>query len=150
MTFRSLILIVVLAFVAQFAAAQIPATDDGYTASSSPSSNFGSSSQLNVIGPGVNRYIRFDLMALPAVLNSANVSKATLRLNVNGVTSAGTFDVYLVTKAWTEGALTFNNGPTLGTKVASAVMVTASKRNFVDVDVTTAVQAWLASPNPSP
>src|SRR5205823_13711143 len=76
--------------------AQIPATDDAYTASSSPSSNYGTQPSLNVIGPGVNSYIRFDLTTLPANLTSSNVSKATLRLNINGVTTSGTFDVYLV------------------------------------------------------
>src|SRR5262249_26503596 len=30
------------------------------------------------------------------------------------------------------------------------VMITTSKRNFIDVDVTQAVQAWLTSPNPAP
>ncbi len=150
MRLRVFRLLFVLALAVSFAAAQIPATDDSYTASSSGSGNFGNQSMLNVIGPGVNSYIRFDLTALPAGLTSSNISKATVRLNINGVTSAGTFDVYLVTKAWTEGALTFNTAPTLGTKVASAVMIPASKRYFIDVDVTSAVQAWLSSPNPSP
>src|SRR5438874_928291 len=132
------------------AAGQIPATDDSYTTSSSPASNYGTQSSVNVIGPGVNGYVRFDLAALPAGLTSSNVSKATLRLNINGVTASGTFDVYLVAKSWTEGAISYNNAPTLGTKVASAVMITASKRNFIDVDVTPAVQAWLSSPTPAP
>jgi len=125
------------------AAAQIPATDDSYTASSNPNSNYGSQSMLDVIGPGVNSYIRFDLTALPAKLTGSNVSKATVRLNVNGVTTAGTFDVYEVTKSWTEGAITYSNAPPLGTKVNSAVMIPTSKRNFIDVDVTQAVQDWL-------
>src|SRR6267154_2880344 len=115
----------------QFAAAQIPATDDSYTASSSARSNFGTQSTLNVIGPGVNSYIRFDLTALPTNLTSSNVSKATVQLNINGVTTSGTFDVYLVTSSWTEGALTFTKAPSLGAKVASGVMVTSSKRNFI-------------------
>ena len=112
-------LMAVLVFAASFAAAQIPATDDSYTASSSATGNFGNQSMLNVIGSGVNSYIRFDLTALPPGLTSSNVSKATLRLNINGVTPAGTFDVYLVTGSWTEAALTFNNAPALGMKVAS-------------------------------
>jgi hypothetical protein len=38
---------------------------------------------------------------------ASNVSKATLRLNINGVTTGGgTLDVYLATKSWTERALT--------------------------------------------
>src|SRR6266550_9201315 len=127
MKLRALSLLAVSLIAAQFAAAQIPATDDSYTATSTISDNFGNQSMLNVIGPGVNSYIRFDLTALPAGLTSSNISKATVRLNIIGVTSAGTFDVYLVSKAWTEGALTFNTARTLGTKVASAVMIPASK-----------------------
>src|SRR2546421_7429049 len=126
-------LLAALMLVAQFAAAQIPATDDSYTASSSASGNFGNQSMLNVIGSGVNSYIRFDLTALPAGLTSSNVSKATMRLNINGVTTSGTFDVYLVTGSWTEGGLSFNNAPTLGAKVANAIMIPTSKRNFIDV-----------------
>jgi len=147
--FRALCLFAMALIAAQFAAAQIPATDDGFTASSSPTSNYGTQSQLNVIGPGVNSYVRFDLTALPAGLTSANVSKATLRLNINGVTTGGAFDVYLVTSSWTEGGLTYSNAPTLGTKVASGIMVPLAKRNFIDADVTSAVKAWLNSP-PSP
>src|SRR5215468_10096550 len=127
------IALLVSCFVSLFvstASAQIPATDDGYTASSSPGSNYGSQSGINVIGPGVNGYVRFDLTALPTGLTSSNVSKATMRLNINGVTTPGTFDVYLVTSSWTEGALTFSNAPSLSSKVASAISVTTSKRNF--------------------
>jgi hypothetical protein len=145
----SLSAIATVALLLGTARAQIPATDDSYTASSSPSNNYGTQSQLNVIGPGVNSYIRFDLSTLPAGLTSANISKATARLNINGVTTGGTFDVYLVTSSWTEGGLTFNNAPTLGTKVASSISVPLSKRNFIDVDVTSAVQAWFNTPNPS-
>ncbi len=150
MRLRTLRVLAVSVIAAQLAAAQIPATDDSYTASSSPGSNYGTQPSLSVIGPGVNSYIRFDLTALPARLTRSNISKATLRLNINGVTTSATFDVYLVTSSWTEGAITFSKPPTLDTKVASAVMITTSKRNFIDVDVTSAVQAWLNSPTPSP
>jgi len=149
MNFRSLNFVAVLAVAVQFAAAQIPATDDAYTASSSSGNNYGTQPQLNVIGPGVNAYIRFDLSAFPSGLVSSNINKATVRLNINGVTAGGTFDVYLVTSSWTEGGLTFNNAPSLGAKVASAISIPISKRNFVDVDVTAAVKAWFTSPNPS-
>lgn len=125
------------------AAAQIPATDDSFTTSSSPANNFGTQSSVDVIGPGVNGYIRYDLTALPAGLTGANVNKATMRLYINGVTTAGTFDVYEVTGSWTEGTITYNNAPPLGAKVASAIMIQASKRYFIDVDVTQAVQDWL-------
>ena len=99
MKFRAFRLFAVLVIATSFAAAQIPATDDSYTASSSPGNNYGTQSQLNVIGPGVNSYVRFDLTALPTGLTSANISKATMRLNINGVTTGGTFDVVLVTSS---------------------------------------------------
>lgn len=135
--------LLVLGLFLGVAAAQIPATDDSYTSSSSPSNNYGSQSSLDVIGPGVNSYIRFDLTALPAGLTGSNVGKATVRLNVDGVTSSGTFDVYEVTKSWAEGTITYNNAPPLGAKVTSGVMIPTSKRNFIDVDVTQAMQDWL-------
>jgi hypothetical protein len=106
---------------------------------SSPTSNYGTQPSLNVIGPGVNSYIRFDLTTLPATLTSSNISKATVRLNISGVTTSGTFDVFLVTSSWAEGTLTYGHAPTLGAKVANAGMIPASKRNFIDVDVTPAV-----------
>src|SRR5215469_17001652 len=149
MKLRTLCLVLFLTVVAGSAAAQIPATDDSYTASSSPTTNYGTQPSVAVIGPGVNSYIRFDLTALPAGLTSSNVSKATMRLNVNGVTTAGMFDVYLVTGPWTESTITYSKAPPLGAKVASGIMIAASKRYFIDVDITPAVQAWLSFP-PSP
>jgi hypothetical protein len=149
MKIRTLCLLLFLAVGARFVRAQIPDTDDSYTASSSPTQNYGTQSSLTVIGPGVNAYIRFDLTALPSGLTASNISKATIRLYLNGVTTAGTFDVYLVTGAWTESTITYNNAPTLGMKAASGIMISASKRYFIDVDVTPAVQAWLSFP-PSP
>jgi hypothetical protein len=149
MNLGTLCLLLFLAVAARFVRAQISDTDDSYTASSSPTQNYGTQSGLNVIGSGVNAYIRFDLTVLPSDLTSSNISKATMRLYINGVTTAGTFDVYLVTGAWTESTITYNNAPTLGAKVASGTMISASRRFFIDVDVTPAVQAWLSSP-PSP
>ena len=137
------LLVLFLAVAAPFAGAQIPATDDSYTASSSPTSNYGTQPSL-IVMPGVNAYIRFDLTALPSGLKGSNVSKATVRLNINGVTTSGTFDVYEVTKSWTEGTITYNNAPPLGTKVNSGVTIPTSKRNFIDVDMTQAVQDWLS------
>lgn len=73
-----------------------------------------------------------------------------MRLSIDGVTTAGTFDVYQVTSSWTESTITYNTAPSLGAKVASGISIAASKRYFIDVDITPAVQAWLASPSPSP
>ena len=144
MKLRTLCLFLTIA--PQFVSAQIPATDDSYTTSSSPTSNFGTQPNL-LLMQGVNSYIRFDLSALPPGLTSSNINKATVRLYIDGVTTSGTLDVYLVTNSWTEGAITYATAPGLGTKLNnSPISITASKRTFIDVDVTLAVQAWFASP----
>ena len=147
---RAMLALVLATLFAVGAAAQIPATDDSFVTSSSPKSNYGTLPNLVVIGPGVNSYIRFDLTTLPEGLTSYNISKATVRLYIDGVTISGTFDVYLVTSPWSEGSLTYNTAPSLsGTKLnISPISVPASKRSFIDVDVTVAVQAWQGqSPN---
>ncbi|HET9304817.1 MAG TPA: DNRLRE domain-containing protein [Candidatus Sulfotelmatobacter sp.] len=141
--------VTLLTLLSGVASSQIPATDDSYTASSSPTSSYGTQPSLLVISPGVNSYIRFDLTALPLGLTSSNVSKATVRLNINSVTTSGTFDVYLINTSWSESTISYNTAPTLGAKVNTApILVMGSKRNFIDVDVTAAAQAWLGgSPN---
>jgi len=94
-------------------------------------------------------YIQFSLATLPPGLTNSNVPIATLRVFVDTVVSPGTFDVYLVSSSWNEATLTYTTDPTLGAKVASAVPVTASMANdYVLVNVTSAVQAWLSgTPN---
>lgn len=52
MKLRTLCLLSLWAVAAPFVVAQIPATDDSYTTSSSPTSNYGTQSSLDVIGPG--------------------------------------------------------------------------------------------------
>src|SRR5215469_2846289 len=137
---RSLMLALTVATLfALGATAQIVSTDDSYVTSSLPTSNYGTLPNL-VVMPGVNSYIRFDLTTLPQGLISSNISKATVRLYIDGVTTPGTFDVYLVTTSWSEGSLTYNNAPQLSqTRLnISPISVPASKRNFIDVDVTAA------------
>ena len=43
-----------------------------------------------------------------------NIAKATLKLYVNKVNAAGTFDVYRVAGAWTELGITAASAPALG------------------------------------
>jgi hypothetical protein len=121
--------------------AQVILTDDAFTSASSPGTRFGSSVILAVQGPGTNSYLKFSLAGLPSSLPAASVLKATLRLYVDGVSTPGSFDVYGVNGSWSEGSITFNNAPTLGSVLAKAVQV--SKPGFLEVDVTTAVTGWL-------
>jgi trimeric autotransporter adhesin len=170
-------LLALMAFAPARTWAQLPVTEDSYTAQQTPNANYGSganlilafSNQSQVIGKPTltdNLYLRFDLSLLPGGLTGSNISNATLKLFANSVTNRGTtpgtFDVYLVTNPWNEipsGAfgtttyipgISYNNPPSLGTApVVSGVHLTAATADgFFLVNVTPAVQAWLSgTPN---
>jgi len=54
-----------------------------------------------------------------------------------------------VNGAWTESTLEASNAPALGTTIAASVpLTTADKNQFILINVTAAVQAWLSgTPN---
>jgi hypothetical protein len=88
-------------------------------------------------------FIQFNLSGTPL---NATVSKASLRLYVDAVTSAGAFDVYELDTPWTEGALNFTNAPTPGLSATGSKPISISSVNgnqFVLVDITTLVQDWI-------
>ena len=119
-------------------------TDDAYTATGSPNANFGGNGALHVIGTTQRSYIKFNLATnLPAGVTAADVAKATLTLWTNSVVTPGSFDVFPVTTGWSEAGITANTAPSLGSIVAAAIPV-ATKNDFVTVDVTTLVQAWIS------
>jgi hypothetical protein len=63
---------------------------------------------------------------------------------------SGSFNVDLVNSSWTEFGITYNNSPTLGTTIASSIPLTsANVHDYVIVDVTSAVQAWLDGSQPN-
>jgi Collagen triple helix repeat (20 copies) len=130
--------------------AQLPVTDDSYTQQNAPAANNGAAATLAVIGSTTKSnktYIRVNLSPLPPGLAASNVSQATLELFVNTLPTAGSFDVFLVTSSWTEGAVTYNTAPTLGAPIASGITPSSAK-DYVLVNVTSAVQAWLSgTPN---
>jgi hypothetical protein len=97
---------------------------------------------LYVNGATEMTYIQFNLASIPS---GATVSQATLKLYVNAVTTAGSFNVDYVNGSWSEGTIDHNNAPPLGSTIASGVAVTtADKNQYILVDVTSAVQAWLS------
>ncbi len=127
---------------AALAFGQVILTDDAFTSASSPGTKYGGSVILVVQGPAAaNSYLKFSLAGLPSSLPAASVLKATLKLYVDGVATPGSFDVYGVNGSWSEGSITFNNAPALGSLLASGIQV--SKPGFLEVDVTPAVTGWL-------
>lgn len=107
--------------------------------------NFGSATSITVGSSGSVGLVQFDLSQLPAGATPAQVAKATLTLFVNHIGVSGSVNISTAAGAWTESAVTGNNSPALSVPVASNVPVSTSGQ-FVSVDVTAAVQGWVASP----
>ena len=134
------VVILLFAVLSALAQAQVVMTDDANTSSLYPTKNFGDSIAL-IVCSGSHTYIKFSMANLGPGITSSNVSKATLVLYVDAVLTSGTVDVYQVNGSWSEGSITYNNAPTLGAKLFSAVPVT--KTGFLSLDMTSSVQSWL-------
>jgi hypothetical protein len=81
-----------------------------------PTNNYGTQTTNNVATQNAqNRrlYLQFDLtLCSPAIPSTATVRLATLRLYATGLPSVcRTVDLFRVTAAWTETAITWNNQP---------------------------------------
>ena len=140
----SLVLALLICMSATIALAQITPSDDAYTLTSSPTVNFGAKNTLEVESAGATAFVRFDLSGIPTTVTGSMVAKATLKVYVSSVTTAGSFNVDMVTSSWKESTITANNSPTLGSALASSIPVTtAAKNQYVLVDVTTAAVDWL-------
>jgi hypothetical protein len=121
--------------------AQITPLGDAYTNTADSTTNYGAATLLDVDGASQTTYIQFNLASIPA---TASVSEATLKLYVNSVTKAGSFNVDYVNGAWSESKIDASNAPPLGAAIASNVNVTtADKNQYILVNVTSAVKAWL-------
>jgi len=120
-----------------------PPSADTFVSSLTPRANYGPSIIL-VVQQGANSYLQFNLSALPV---GAHVSKATLRLFVDGVLRPGSFDVYQLNAPWNENTLTYNTPPpALGTSATggSPVSVSSATMNqFLLIDITSTVQGWV-------
>lgn len=136
----SLILLATTAF-----AQSGPPAADVLTYSNNPNTNYGAYTALFVQKGSVTSrsYVKFNLGTLPT---GVGVSKATLRLYVNQVVTAGSFDVYQLNTSWSESALTYNNAPALGTSATGnhpVAFTTASLNQFIVIDITPLVQGWM-------
>jgi hypothetical protein len=134
------LVVVLVAILGGLASAQAVVTADANTSSIFPTANFGNSIALLVCS-GSNTYIQFDLSDLGSGVTGSNVSKATLILYTDFVLASGTMDVYQVNGSWSEGKITWNNAPMLGTKLYSAVSATST--GYLSLDLTSTVQSWL-------
>jgi hypothetical protein len=137
-------------FSASSAYGQITPNGDSYTNTALPTTNFGTKTLLDVQSASQTSYIQFDLSSIPAGYTSANVAKASLKLYVNAVNTSGSFNVNFINGTWLEKTITANLSPALGATIAASVPLTSSNvHDFIIIDVTSAVGAWLDGSQPN-
>jgi Chaperone of endosialidase len=130
--------------LASLASAQITPSADAYTSATAPATKYGSSTLLNVESGVQTAYIQFNLASIPSTYTGSSIERAMLKLYVNSVTTAGSFDVDLVASSWSEATINANGSPTLGSNIVSGVTLTPSNvNNYILIDVTTALTTWL-------
>ena len=124
--------------------AQSALTDDAHVALSQGNANHGANPHLHV-SSAENAYIKFKLTTtLPADTPGSDVERATLKLYVDSVRTAGKLDVYAVSGAWGESSITSGSAPPLGALITTSAQVGADQKGkFIVVDITSLVQQWL-------
>src|ERR1700680_1541390 len=105
---------------------QITPSGDSYTNTADATTNYGAKTLLDVDGASQTTYIQFNLASIPT---TASVSQATLKLYVNGVIAAGSFNVDYSDSAWSESTIDASNAPPLGSAIAANVNVTTAEKN---------------------
>jgi hypothetical protein len=124
--------------------------DDGTTGGEPPphASNYGAGMDLHVFkgnGRLGRTFLKFSLETLPPGTAANHVTHARLRLWVNGKsTAAGSITLSPVTTRWDEYTLndSATGDLTFGRPQLSELPV-ESMNNFISIDVTTLVKAWL-------
>ena len=119
-------------------------TDDA-TVTIKKNDNHGTDATLRIeagSGDASNVFVKFKLTSsLPAGTTAADISKATLKLFVGKLHSAGSFDVFRVLSPWSEQDKTVN--PTINGSADVFGVSVASENSFVVIDVTQVVKDWL-------
>jgi len=117
-------------------------TDDTDLDRANPAAINGANTTVVIRSPNAGErqgFARFDLSALPA---SVPVVKATLRMFVRSVTTAGTLEIAAPLVPWREGTLNAGNVPAMGVTQASVAIPASARNTYVNVDVTSMVQQW--------
>ena len=118
----------------------LSAVQDSFTRGATPASNHGGLSFMRVRAFGEKvSFAGFDASAL----SGQSVTAATLQLTVNDLLAAGSVQVHEVLGPWSEGTITHDTRPPIGAPVISQ---TVSSAGLVEIDITSIVQNWAASP----
>jgi hypothetical protein len=121
------------------------AVADGTVRQGSPTSNFGTTTSMDVASASsANRriHVRFDLAGCaPSIPSTATVRSATLRLYLTTLPAAcRTLDIFRVTASWTETGITWNNQP-FGTTINNPA--SGSRTDSFDVGTPTGCENHL-------
>ena len=110
----------------------LSAAADARVLETSPTSNYGTITRLDVDNPGQESYIRFTVSGVTGVVQSA-----TLRLWATNGSSNGP-SLYLTNSGWTETGITWNNRPS-PTSGAIANIDTTVDNGWAEFNVTSVV-----------
>jgi hypothetical protein len=137
----ALMLVLLAATVAH---AQLTPSGGSYTNSADSTTNYDAKPLLDVESASQTTYIKFNLSSIPSGYTGADITQATLKLYADAVTKAGSFHLDYVNGTWLENTITYNNAPALGSTIAASVpLTTADKNQYILINVTSALQAWL-------
>lgn len=145
---RPFVLAVLCACGATAMAADMPVAADAYVTTVAPSVNYGATATLNV-GAGASALLRFDLTSLPERTAPSNLLKANLVLFVNRVGIPGAVEVQTLGSAWAESAVTAATVPVNERNGSAASAAVTVAGQYISIDVTDKVLAWLAAGNGS-
>jgi hypothetical protein len=111
----------------------LTATADTYASNAAATTNFGTSAMLGVDNSPVEvTYLKFDLSAYAG----RTLESATLQLRSAGSGSTGMQNVKLVADdSWTEGGITYNSRPALGTSIGTLGPTTTNTSYSVPLTV---------------
>ena len=141
------LLAISLAAPAGALAASANVSADTHVNATSPATNYGTATAINV-GGGNTALLQFDLTSLPPGLAASNIAKATITMFVNTVALAGAIDVAQVTGPWTETGASHLNRPSYLSPFLLSVSTTLP-RQYVTVDVTQLVKDWVSGVAPN-
>jgi len=128
----------------QIKATEIYVSSDATVKSTSPSTNYGSATQLTV-DPNSNSYLYFDLGSLPAGTTPDMVASATLVFYVDKVVSAGNVGYNPVCLPWQESTINYTNAPPPCFGGEGTFAVPSIANTFLLVNITPLVKDWLQS-----
>lgn len=114
---------------------KITANADSEVRKNSPSKNYGTQTQIEIDGDPVKiAYLKFDL----APLSGKSITSAKLRLRVSNSSSSIQNIKSVSDTSWTEGAITYNNRPSLGSSLST--ISNSSSGTWKEVDITSYIQ----------